>query len=117
MQRIEGTEIHLTRGDTLYLAIDIQNENDTPYTPEDGDRLRFVMKHRDMDPNRRAYRDKEPLVEKEIPIQTMILKLDPSDTKPLNFGNYVYDIEFTSANGDVSTIINNALFEVVAEVD
>jgi hypothetical protein len=46
----------------------------------------------------------------------MILHLEPDDTKGLGFGEYVYDVELTFANGDVDTFINNARFSLVPEV-
>lgn len=51
-----------------------------------------------------------------IPTSTMILHLDPEDTKDLGFGEYVYDVELTFANGDVDTFINNAKFILAPEV-
>ena len=92
--KIYGSDIFLTRGDTLRINISIRN-----YTPVDGDYLRFAMK--------KQYGDDFPiLLNREIPIDTMVLQLDPIDTKDLIMGEtYVYDIELTKANGDVDTFI------------
>ena len=62
------------------------------------------------------YKDPVPLIEKDIPISTMILNLEPEDTKPFGFGEYVYDIELTFANGLVDTFINNETFILAPEV-
>ena len=38
-------------------------------------------------------------------MDTLVLEVEPQDTADLNFGKYVYDVEFTDAAGHVSTII------------
>ena len=118
MYAVNGTSIKLTRGDTFYTTVGIKNKMDgTEYTPDPNDALRFVLKRNLMSADKRSFRDIKPLIEKNIPIDTMRLKLEPEDTKPLAFGNYVYDIELTKANGDVDTIINQAPFSLLPEVD
>lgn len=86
---VSGTMITLTRGDTFSALITITDLNDNQYIPMNGDRIRFAMKN--------DYNDETPLLIKEIPIDTMILTLNPEDTKHLPFGKYVYDIELTKA--------------------
>ena len=71
--------------------------NGETYIPEQGDSLRFAMK--------KNYTEGEPLIYKVIPTDTLILHLDPEDTKPFPFGDYVYDIEITFADGTVDTFI------------
>ena len=112
---VDGTKIYLTRGDTFYSTITM-TRNGEEYTPQEGDSLRFVLKRADMVNNRSAYKDARPLIDIPIPIETCILKIEPEHTKPLKFGNYVYDIEITFENGDVDTFINNAEFELIPEV-
>ena len=90
-------KITLVRGDTLRVKVDIFI-NDEPYTPVSGDKVRFAMKQ--------AYTSSKLLINKSIPIDTMILYLEPNDTKKCAFGKYVYDIEITFANGDVDTFIS-----------
>ena len=115
MYTINKTTITLTRGDTFFAEVQIKRDNE-PYTPEVGDRVRFALKHSRLNPDGTDYRETDPLILKEIPIDTMILRLDPEDTKPLGFGRYVYDIEITFANGIVDTFIDNARFELTPEV-
>ena len=86
MNKTDGTKIYLTRGDTLRRQVVIQNEDGSDYQPAEGDRVRFA------------------------------LKLKPEDTKPLAFGEYVYDIELTKANGDVDTFIACACMKIMREV-
>ena len=105
--------ISLVRGDTAIfdvplLSVDEKGE-ETPYTPQEGDKLRFALSTK-----YGANRD-EVLILKDIPIETLVLKLNPEDTKSLPFGRYKYDIEFTDALGAVTTVLE-ALFEVAKEV-
>ena len=115
MTSVTDTKITMTRGDTLRVEISIQRDEE-PYVPEAGDVVKFYLKHNVMNSKRTAYKDEQPLVTKDIPIETMALTLDPSDTKTLDFGQYVYDLEITFANGTVDTFINNAILELVPEV-
>lgn len=97
MHTINGTDIMLTRGDSLYVDISI-TKNGEEYIPREGDKVRFAMK--------RKYSDANVLINKEIPIDTLQLKIEPEDTKELSMGKtYVYDIELTNEYGDVDTFI------------
>lgn len=112
---IKGTSIALTRGDTLRIQVVIKID-DEEYTPEAGDSVRFAVKHPIMNSKKTAYKDIQPLLIKSIPIETMILELQPSDTKSLDFGTYVYDIQITFADGTVDTFITEAIFKLTPEV-
>lgn len=115
---IKGNEITMTRGDTIRIQVDI-TKDDEPYTPVDGDSVRFALKHKEMSQDSDGYSefvDAEPLVVKTIPIDTMLLELEPNDTKGLSFGQYRYDIEITFSDGTVDTFIANAKFKVEPEV-
>ena len=48
---------------------------------------------------------KDTILTKQIPLDSCVLELLPEDTKPLDFKKYKYDIEFTNAAGQVSTIL------------
>ena len=93
-------KITLVRGDTLKAQIEIIVDGEV-YTPTENDIIRFAMK--------RSYECPSVLVEKVIPNDSLILKLEPSDTKRLPFDKYVYDIEITFANGDVDTFIRGEI--------
>ena len=97
----------------VQVAIEREEE---PYVPVTGDSIAFFLKHDAMNSKRTEYKDPEPLITKTVPIDTMILELDPEDTKQLEFGKYVYDLQLTFASGVVDTFINNAEFELVPEV-
>lgn len=105
---VSGTTITLTRGDSFIADISIADQDDNPYTPVEGDSIRFAMKS--------SYKDAEPLLVKNVPIDTMTLVIDPEDTKSLAFGRYVYDIELTKDSGEVDTFITKAIFKITEEV-
>lgn len=105
---VKKNTIVLTRGDTFKGKVTITNTDGSEYEPDPGDSIRFAMK--------RDYNDPETLIEKGIPIDTMLLILEPSDTKPFEFGDYVYDIQLTKANGDVDTFITKSRLTLTEEV-
>lgn len=100
---IKGTDISLTRGDTLLLQINL-TKNGEPFIPEEGSSIRFAMKAKYTDPDDRV------IINKNIPIDTLILELEPSDTKNLPMKKtYVYDIELTNPLGHVYTFLFGTL--------
>lgn len=113
---INGTTIDLTRGDSFWGLVEMY-EGDEIYVPDDRDVIRFVLKRNVMDALKKKYLNATPLIEKIIPNNTLLLYLHPNDTKGLSFGEYVYDIEITFKDGNVDTFINNAIFNLVPEVD
>ena len=109
MVSVSGTTIKMTRGDTLRARVSLEDREGNPYTPHEGDRIRFAMKY--------TYDQDTPVILKEIPIDSMVLVLDPADTKSLPMpSSYVYDMEITYANGDVYTFIDKAKFVISEEV-
>lgn len=111
MQKINGTAITLTRGDTFKAEITMYYDNNGErqiYTPQEGDVIRFALKKR--------YTDDCALIYKVIPNDTLLLKLDPIDTNTLPFGLYVYDVEITYTSGEVDTFIDRASFKLTEDV-
>jgi hypothetical protein len=88
---IRDNRITMTRGDTLRLQLILERDGEV-YEPVEGDSIRFAVKHPTLNAAKTEYVDTEPLIEKTIPNETLLLVLDPSDTKPLGFGKYDYDI-------------------------
>lgn len=114
--KINKTAITLTRGDTFIVTVSLKYKDGTPYEPTSADTVRFALKSKRMLAGNTAFYDKEPLILKDIPTNTMELRLDPEDTKDLLFGQYKYDIELTRGDGFVCTFIANADFEIAPEV-
>ena len=106
---VQGTTITLTRGDTFMALVSITQSDGSQYLPVEGDFIRFAMK--------KSYEDNEPLLVKDIPINTMKLILEPGDTKALDFGKYVYDIQLTKVTGEVDTFITKGSMKITEEVD
>lgn len=110
MISIVGNTISMTRGDTLRTVVDIFNSDGTPYEPVEGESIRFAVKA--------SYNAKDVIIYKDIPLDTRLLELDPSDTKNLKQPfDYVYDIQITRANGDIDTFIAKQKLRITEEVD
>lgn len=107
--KVRKNTIFLTRGDTFKAHLTINYPDGSVYTPKEGDSIRFALKEN--------IEDEECLILRDIPIDTMLLVLYPEDTKELEFGTYVYDIQLTKANGDVDTFITASKFKITAEVE
>ncbi len=109
--KVRNNTIFLTRGDTFKAHLTINYPDGSVYTPKEGDSIRFALKESVDDD------DTKLLIFRDIPIDTMMLVIYPGDTKLLEFGNYVYDIQLTKANGDVDTFITASKFKITAEVE
>ena len=105
---VKKNNITLTRGDTFKAQIFIKDKEGNMYTPESDDVIEFGVKQ--------DYEDEKLLIRKEVPIDTMILRIDPEDTKKLPFGEYVYDMQLTKANGEVMTFITKGRLVLSEEV-
>lgn len=99
--------ILLTRGDCAELVVSLVDGLGIPYEMASGDRLTFSMA--------KKIDDTDLLLRKEIE-GTNIFRFVPEDTNKLAFGKYVYDIQLTTAKGEVYTIISPSNFVVGEEV-
>ena len=106
LEVLKTGEIKLTRGDTAYLTVSVNIKDGEPYTVKADDVLTMTVKQ--------DYND-EPLIEKKI-TGTTTFHIKPEDTKSLEFGTYVYDVQVTMANGDNFTIIADKKFKITNEV-
>lgn len=107
--RVNGTDIELTRGDTFKRTLVLTDAAGNPFTPSSGDEIRFALK--------KKVKDETVLINRVIPNDTLLLKIEPADTKNLPFGDYVYDIQITYENGDVDTFITISKFKLTEEVE
>ena len=110
MLYINGTEIKLTRGDSAYLQIPIVNKKPDDTTEEyvisEGDTLVMTMAKSCDDP---------PCFQKTL-VGSNTFHILPEDTRSCEFGKYKYDVQLTTAGGDVFTVIEPSLFQVLQEV-
>lgn len=101
MLKIEGNEIKVTRGDSLAIELTLK-KGDEEYIPEEGDKIRFAISDR--------YKGEAGYklhLTKEIPHDTMLIRLTPQETSDFRYKKYNYDIEITYASGEVDTFISS----------
>ena len=103
----EYNTIDLTRGDTCAIIVTIYDLNGDVYEIQTGDVLLFTMKIN--------CETQDIVVQKDITSDS-IISLTHNDTKSLAYGSYVYDVQLTTAGGDVYTVIAPALFNITKEV-
>ena len=108
MLYVEGNVIRLTRGDTAYISVPIVNKiTKEKYEVAAGDILEFSIK--------KYASDDTSIVHKKI-VGSNTFHILPEDTSGLPFGKYEYDVQLTTKNGDVYTVIEASVFEVMKEV-
>ena len=105
----EDNTIHLTRGDTARFSIGriVNTVTNTNYIPMPEDTVTMTVK--------KTVMDVAPCVQLIVP-GGEVLHIKPEDTKEMAFGKYVYDVQLTTADGDVYTIIPPATFDLQKEV-
>lgn len=103
-----GYDIKLTRGDYFAAEVSI-TDGDEPYEPQEGDSLRFAIKHNILKADGSDYTDAQPLANIDIPLDTCLLQIQSADTKSLAFGEYAYDIELLHSDGRPDTFIKGIL--------
>lgn len=103
----DGT-IQLTRGDTARFNLTIRNNvSQTDYEIQPDDTLIMSIK--------KSVRDVEPAVQLSIK-GSSVFHIHPGDTSNLAFGKYLYDVQITTGDGDVYTVIGPTTFELLKEV-
>lgn len=103
--------IHLTRGDTARLTVDLdvflEDGTKQPYAMRNDDVLTLSVK--------RTAKSVKACLQKDVQGSNEI-HIKPEDTASLEFGTYVYDVELCTAEGDVYTVIENKTFKIGVEV-
>lgn len=100
--------IHLTRGDTAYLTVGIYNDtNGQEYAIQSDDTLVLTVK--------KAATDEQIGFQKVLTGENTF-HIEPTDTASLTFGRYMYDVQLTTADGDVYTVVAPSVFEIMQEV-
>lgn len=107
MLSIKDNNISLTRGDTAYLELSIKD-----YYFRIGDIIELSVK--------KTVKDAEHFLKKIIQVEnvteTITIKIEPQDTNNASFSEYIYDIQLTTADGDVNTVIPAHKFNITKEV-
>lgn len=101
--------IHLTRGDTarLLLSSVVNLVTGKEYILSADDTVTFTVK--------KTVYDTTPAVQITVPGGAAI-HIKPEDTKEMAFGKYLYDVQLTTADSDVYTVIPPTTFELLKEV-
>lgn len=98
MLKVDNNFIYLTKGDTAYLTIELEDNDEFQV----GDSVAFNVK-------RFLKNDAMYIIHKEVTVasnsSTIEIKIEPAETEDLNCGLYYYDVQLTRANGDIFTII------------
>lgn len=110
MVTVVNNTITLVRGDTVEVPVTIRLRNGEEYIPSEGDVVRFALKD--------GYGDDVPvLIHKVLQNDSLILRLESCETKEIMARKkpYVYDVELTTANGYVDTVVRG-IVNVLEEV-
>ena len=106
MLKVENGNIKLTRGDTGPLTVKMEQDGaEVEVGPND--QLTLTIK--------RSTTSADALVEKTV-TGTNDIVIDPADTEGLAYGSYKYDVELTTENGGVFTVVGPATFRIGEEV-
>lgn len=100
-------QITMTRGDSMHKLCTLKFDGEV-YEMQPGDEIHFGVKA--------DYDDKVCLIRKEYTENPFILKIDPKDTKNLDFGTYYYDLQIVTASGFTYTFYEKKKLKLTEEV-
>lgn len=103
---IKNNRIYITKGDTGTLQLSLESINHNVVKIEDGDNIKLTVK--------KLASDIEPLIQLTAD-ETGQFSIGPEDTKELNAGVYVYDVQLTR-QGNIYTVIPQNYFEIKEEI-
>lgn len=96
--------IRLTRGDYMVFDITLKDASGEIYELKDGEKITFTVK--------RSTMSEEILIQKT----GAHIEIFGSDTENLSYGQYIYDCQFTDAEGRNDTFIAPTPFIIMEEV-
>lgn len=100
----EDNSMEIIRGDSGIFTIELIDEQGEPYELQPGDTVFFTVKENT--------KSDDALIQKN----TFLVEIEPEDTEELEYGDYVYDIQFVYSTGFIDTIIPPTLFRIKEEV-
>lgn len=103
---IKNNRIYITRGDTGTLQLSLESVNNTVVKIEEGDTIKLTVK--------RLASDTTNLIQLTAD-ESGQFAISPEDTKQLNAGVYVYDVQL-NRQGNIYTVIPQNYFEIKEEV-
>lgn len=108
MFKITGSTIKLTRGDSAKFEVEITNEETKkPYQIAQTDILTFTVKE--------SYSKHGHVIQKAVR-GSGLFTIEPSDTKSLRVGAYVYDVRLQNNLGETHTVVDDSAFKLTNEV-
>lgn len=106
MFRIDDSNvITLTRGDTCAFDVEIKTDSGATYTPQEGDVITFTVK--------KDTKTADIIIQKT----GSTIVLNPTDTRSLKYGSYLYDVTLTTISEAVYTIITPTEFIIAEEIN
>lgn len=106
----ENYEMTMIRGDSEKFTVEVTDEDDISML-KSGATVYFTVKYSTRSDNNLIQK-----IVKSFPNNEAIIEIDPFDTKHLDYGTYVYDIQFTSNTGYVKTLVSARAFTIGGEV-
>ena len=102
----DDNNIKLTRGNTAYLSLEIEDDEGQPYDYS-ADTVTFTVKRNTI--------TKEVILQKQF--EGGSIKIEPSDTERLDYELLTYDVKLVTPSGDVFTVIDPSIFMLTEEVN
>lgn len=101
--------IHITRGDSGTLSVELKDADGQAYVPQLGDRIIFRV----------ADSSGTILLAKEgdIDNDSILITFLPEDTKDIQAGQYHYEVELVTDTDDHYTVIEYSIFEIGREIE
>jgi len=99
-------KIMLTRGDSASILVEIYDLEDKKYDIKPTDTVALSV----WDPKT------EEIVISKFASEDHYIVFAPADTKTLSTGLYQYDVQLTTSNGNIYTVVPPAIFEITSEV-
>lgn len=109
--KVNGTNISMIRGDSETVTVSCTDIDGADLLFSDGDIIYFTIKENT--------KTEIKILQKIITDFTdgkAIIEINPSDTKPLKYQTYVYDVEWVNSVGRVTTIVPPSKFVISDEV-
>ena len=108
---VSGTNLSMIRGDTEAISIAAEDGDGVAIPLVAGDTIYFTVKENT--------ETDDKIIQKivtEFTLGEALITLFPADTKDLEAGVFVYDIQWTKASGEVRTIVPPSQFALRGDV-